>query len=111
MTFLEDMKQQQTSTEFLSSRATFSCRFCDIEFQDRNNLRRNIVFHDRYHHDVLIFRQQSLIINEKTKKIAFLFKHDLKSQSSSLQNLTFVFDFIMSCSSNFAHFEYYVSGF
>jgi hypothetical protein len=100
------MKQQQTSIEFLSLRAIFSCRFCDIEFQNRNNLRRNIVFHDRYHHDVLIFRQQSLIINEKTKKIIFLFKHDLKSQSSFFQNLTFVFDFIMNCFSNFTYFEY-----
>ncbi len=107
MTFLGDMKQQQASTEFLSSRATFSCRFCDIEFQDRDNLRRDIVSHDRYHHDVLALRQQSLIINEKTKRIAFLFKHDLKSQSSSLQNLTSALDLIMSCSSNFAHSEYY----
>ncbi len=57
MTFLEDMKQQQTLTEFLNSHATFSCRFRDIEFQNRNNLRRDIVFHDRYHHDVLILRQ------------------------------------------------------
>jgi hypothetical protein len=57
VTFLEDMKQQQTSTEFFSSRATFSCRFCDIEFEDWNNLHWNIVSHDRYHHDVLILRQ------------------------------------------------------
>jgi hypothetical protein len=105
--FLEDMKQQQASAGFLSSRATFSCRFCDIGFQDRDNLRRDIVFHDRYHHDVLALRQQSLIINEKTKRIAFLSKHGLKPQSSSLQNLTSALDFIMGCPPDPAHSEYY----
>jgi hypothetical protein len=54
MIFLENMKQQQTSIEFLNLRAAFSCRFCDIEYENRNNLHRDIVFHDRYHHDVLI---------------------------------------------------------
>jgi hypothetical protein len=101
------MKQQQASTEFLSSRATFSCRFCDFEFENRDNLHRDIVSHDRYHHDVLAFRQQSMNINEKTKRIAFLSKHDLKSQFSSLQNLTSTLDLIMRCSSDSTHFEYY----
>ncbi len=105
--FLGDMKQQQASAGFLSPRATFSCRFCDTGFQDRGNLRRDIVSHGRYHHDVLALRQQSLTINGKTKRIAFLSKHGLKPQSSPLQNLTPALDLIMGCPPDPAHSEYY----
>jgi hypothetical protein len=38
MTFLENMKQQQTLIKFLSFCATFSCRFYDIEFENQDNL-------------------------------------------------------------------------
>lgn len=78
LTFLNDMKQQQIFAEFLSSKATFNCRFCNAESHNRDDLIRDFVIHERYYHEILVFWRKTRFIKIKTKSVAFFNQHDFK---------------------------------
>jgi predicted small metal-binding protein len=101
------MKQQQVSTKFLSSRVIYCCRYCDANVKERENLHRDIIQHDRYHHQIVVIRSLSQRIFDKIKRIVYLTRNELKSESFVLEKLTSTLNLIMSCSSNSAHSEYY----
>jgi hypothetical protein len=101
------MKQQQIFAEFLSSHVIYFCRFCDAESENKNDLYKDIVFHERYHHEISTLRKRSAMINDKFKKLIFLFNNDLKSESFAFQKLISILNLIMSCSSDFLHSEYF----
>ena len=93
--------------EFLSSRANYCCRYCDADSKKRDDLLRNTILHDWYHHQITIIRNRSRIINDKINRLIFLTRNELKFELFALKILISTFDFMMSCSSDFAHSEYY----
>ena len=71
------MKQQQESAGFLKSKIINSCRFCDADTNIRENLKRNTIFHDRFHFQIMRFREKKFKLSKITKKKKFFIKHDL----------------------------------
>jgi predicted small metal-binding protein len=107
ITWLDDIKQQQVFAKFLSSRVTYVCRYCDANVKERENLHRDIIQHDRYHHQIAIIRSLNERIFDKIKRIVYLTRNELKFESFALKKLISTFDLIMSCSSDSTHNEYY----
>lgn len=78
MIWLKNMKQQQMTFGFLFFRIIHSCRYCTADINDRENLFKNVVQHDRYHHQISFIRQKDEQIIQKTKKTIYFKQNDLK---------------------------------
>ena len=101
------MKQQQLFEEFLSSRANYYCRYCDADSEKRDDLLRNTILYDRYHHQITIIQNRNKTINDKINRLIFLTRNKLKFELSTFKILISTLDLIMSCLSDFVHSEYY----
>ena len=95
------------TADFLNSRVNYVCRFCDAGLHNRNDLNRNVLLHERYHHEIMTFRKKSFNIIEKIKRFVFFSQHELRSKFSILHIITFVLNIIMGCLPDPAHSEYY----
>ena len=95
------------SVGFLDSRANRCCWFCDANVSEWVDLSRNIVFHGRYHYQIVVIWKKDLKIPTKTKRTQYFSHYGFKSEASALQRLISSLNLIMICSSDSAHSEYY----
>jgi hypothetical protein len=105
--FLNDMKQQQKSIDFFESRVTKSCRFCNFDANNRQNLFRDTIANEKYHFEMKKFRRNISRLFEITKIKANLVKNDLIAKSSIFEKIISTLDIIMNFSFDFVHNEYY----
>ena len=84
LTYLENMKQQQMSVGFLDLRANCCCWFYDVNVNKWINLLKNIVFHGRYHYQIIVIQKKDLKILTKIKRIQYFSYYDFKSKTSAL---------------------------
>lgn len=101
------MKQQQTAADFFSSKATYSCRYCNAEKENRDDLLKNTIRHDKYHHQIAALRYQSEKILLKIKRAVFYKQNDLRSKASALTKLISALNFIIDCFFDSVHNEYF----
>jgi hypothetical protein len=101
------MKQQQESIDFLESRATQCCRFCNFDTNNRKDLSRDTIANEKYHFEMKKLRRNISRLFEITKIKANLAKNDLIAKSSIFEKIISTLDIIMSFSLDSAHNEYY----
>lgn len=56
--YIDDMSQQQKNAEFKSQRTKFSCRFCFISINKRQNLNYDVISNEQFHHQVIQIKNE-----------------------------------------------------
>jgi DNA-binding ferritin-like protein (Dps family) len=96
--FLNDMKQQQKSIDFFESRVTKSCRFCNFNANNREDLFHDTIANEKYHFKIKKLRRDISRLFEITKIKANFVKNDLIAKSSIFEKIILTLNIIMSFS-------------
>ena len=111
------MKSQQTLTNFMKSRAKYSCRMYFCNSINKDDMTFDVMQNERYYHETTLIREEeniaTLTRNEVERSIIkklrekFFSKHDMLIKPSILQHMTFDLNIICSKSEDSAHNEFF----
>ena len=76
LTFIENMKFQQEIVEFLNSTIKLSCRMYHINKITKNNMNYDVIYNDRYHHQIFHIRFKCVNMTKTAREKFFVKKND-----------------------------------